>query len=247
MFTSLTPSWRSVVRRSRSHSPPARRAQVGLGDDLRQRRAAAVEVDDALVRAVNAPARAEVDQLRGVLLEVDTVDAYLAQPPARRTAARRTGRSDSPWGGRDRSSSCDGRSSAGRALSRARGRSSGRSARRARSRPAGCRAVQDRSDKCGCWETPRRKARSRRTSSWRSRAGHGSRGRSRPPSARAQTQTRAALPSKPIACSSACAASSSRFSLKAGPAICRPTGRPSLSPQGIEMAGIPASDIGTVQ
>ena len=38
-----------------------------------------------------------------------------------------------------------------------------------------------------------------------------------------------------------------RFSLNAGPASWKPTGRPSLSPQGIEIAGMPASDIGTVK
>ena len=38
-----------------------------------------------------------------------------------------------------------------------------------------------------------------------------------------------------------------RFSLNAGPAIWKPTGRPSESPFGIEIAGMPASDIGTVQ
>ena len=54
-------------------------------------------------------------------------------------------------------------------------------------------------------------------------------------------------PSKPIACSSACAASRMRFSLNAGPAIWKPTGSPSDSPFGIEIAGMPASDIGTVQ
>ena len=53
--------------------------------------------------------------------------------------------------------------------------------------------------------------------------------------------------SKPIACSSACAASRMRLSLNAGPAIWKPVGRPSESPLGIEMAGMPASDIGTVQ
>src|SRR3954452_20942065 len=52
--------------------------------------------------------------------------------------------------------------------------------------------------------------------------------------------------SKPIACSSACAASRIRFSLNAGPAIWKPTGRSSLSPLGIEIAGRPASEIGTV-
>src|SRR5689334_4970197 len=58
---------------------------------------------------------------------------------------------------------------------------------------------------------------------------------------------KAFAPSKPIACSSAKAASRMRFSLKAGPAIWKPTGRPSLSPLGIEIAGMPASDMGTVQ
>ena len=56
-----------------------------------------------------------------------------------------------------------------------------------------------------------------------------------------------ARPSNPIACSSAWDASSSAFSLNAGPASWKPTGRPSLSPQGSEIAGMPASDMGTVQ
>ena len=53
--------------------------------------------------------------------------------------------------------------------------------------------------------------------------------------------------SKPIAASSAWAAASSRFSLNAGPAICRPTGSPSDRPHGIEIAGIPARLTGIVQ
>src|SRR5262245_36773945 len=58
---------------------------------------------------------------------------------------------------------------------------------------------------------------------------------------------------KPIACSSAWAVSRIAESLKAGPAIWKPTGRsgppPSgcARPAGIEIAGIPASGIGTVQ
>ena len=60
-------------------------------------------------------------------------------------------------------------------------------------------------------------------------------------------RVRPALASKPIARSSANAASRMRFSLNAGPASWKPTGSPSLSPLGIEIAGIPASDIGTVQ
>ena len=83
MFTSLTPSRRSVVRSSRSHSRAcSARAHVGLGDDLGERRAAAVEVDDRGVRAVDPAARADVDELRRVLLEVHAVDAHVAEPPA---------------------------------------------------------------------------------------------------------------------------------------------------------------------
>ena len=52
---------------------------------------------------------------------------------------------------------------------------------------------------------------------------------------------------KSIARSSACAASSSAFSLNAGPASWKPTGSPSESPLGIEMPGSPASDIGTAR
>ena len=118
------------------------------------------------VRAVDAPARADVDQLGGVLLEVHAVDAHLAEPARRGTAARRTGRSGSPWAGRDRSSSCGGRSSAARARSRAPGRSSARSAPRARWPPAGSRAGRGRPGRCACWAARRRTARSRRTSSW---------------------------------------------------------------------------------
>ena len=62
-----------------------------------------------------------------------------------------------------------------------------------------------------------------------------------------QSATRTGEPSKPIACSSACAASRIRFSLNAGPASWTPTGSPSERPAGIEIPGSPASDIGTVQ
>jgi len=58
------------------------RAQVGLGDDLGQRRAAAVEVDDRLVGAVDAPGIAEVHELGRVLLEVHAVDAHVGELPA---------------------------------------------------------------------------------------------------------------------------------------------------------------------
>ena len=55
---------------------------VGLGDDLAQRRAAAVVVDDRGVGAVDAAGLAEVDELRRVLLQVDPVQAHVAQPAA---------------------------------------------------------------------------------------------------------------------------------------------------------------------
>ena len=55
-------------------------AQVGLGDDLDQRRAAAVEVDQRGVGAVDPARLADVDRLRRVLLEVGAVDADVAEP-----------------------------------------------------------------------------------------------------------------------------------------------------------------------
>ena len=83
MLTSETPSWRSVERKQLQ--PVAGLfggAHVGLGDDLGERRAAAVEVDDARVGAVDAPAGADVDQLGGVLLEVHAMNAHLGERAA---------------------------------------------------------------------------------------------------------------------------------------------------------------------
>ena len=83
MFTSEAPI--CLDRRPQQLEPLARgggRAQVGLGDDLDQRRAAAVEVDQRRAGAVDPARLADVDQLRGVLLEVDAVDADVAEPPA---------------------------------------------------------------------------------------------------------------------------------------------------------------------
>ena len=92
MFTSETPSWRSVVRSSCAHSRAcAGAAQVGLGDDLDQRGAAAVEVDQRGAGAVDPARLADVDQLRRVLLEVDAVDADVAEPARRAPAGCRTG------------------------------------------------------------------------------------------------------------------------------------------------------------
>ena len=83
MFTSETPRRRIVARSRRAQSAGLlRRAQVGLGDDLDQRRAAAVEVDDAGLRAVDAARAARVHELGGVLLEVHAVDAHVAELPA---------------------------------------------------------------------------------------------------------------------------------------------------------------------
>ena len=92
MFTSETPICLIVVRSSCAHSRAAAAlAQVGLGDDLDQRRAAAVEVDQRRARAVDPPRLGDVDQLRRVLLEVDAVDAHVAEPARRSPAGCRTG------------------------------------------------------------------------------------------------------------------------------------------------------------
>ncbi len=58
------------------------RVDVRLGDDLGQRRAAAVVVDDRRIRAVDAPGLPHVHQLGRVLLEVDAVQAHVAQMTA---------------------------------------------------------------------------------------------------------------------------------------------------------------------
>ena len=90
-----------------------RRAGAGhrLGDDLDQRDAGAVVVDERVVGAVDAPGRPDVGVLAGVLLEVHPLDAdpTSGRRPRRRdsrrcTAARHTARSGS-------SSACPGRSS----------------------------------------------------------------------------------------------------------------------------------------
>src|SRR5262249_6284701 len=53
-------------------------------------------------------------------------------------------------------------------------------------------------------------------------------------------------PSKPIACSSAWPARKSVFSPNCGPISCRPTGRPSESPDGMLSPGSPARQEGIV-
>ena len=80
------------------------RVDVGRGDDLEQRRAAPVEVDERRGRAVDAAGGGDVDVLGRVLLEVGADDADLdrrRRASARRAArpsraARRTGRSGTP-------------------------------------------------------------------------------------------------------------------------------------------------------
>ena len=118
MFTSLTPSWRSVTR-SR-FEPLARllgRVDVGLGDDLAQRRAAAVVVDDRGVGAVD-PARTRRCARAWPRPPRGGSGAAARRPAGRPSRAGcRTGRSGSSWPGRDRSSSCGGRSTAGRSRS----------------------------------------------------------------------------------------------------------------------------------
>ena len=81
MFTSETPicaAWCAGAAPTRA--PRAALAQVGLGDDLDQRRAAAVEVDERGAGAVDPARLGDVDQLRRVLLEVDAVDPHVAEP-----------------------------------------------------------------------------------------------------------------------------------------------------------------------
>ena len=92
MFTSLTPSWRSVVRSSRSHSL-ACSAERTSGSVTISASGVPPRLKSTTERvgAVDAPARADVDQLRRVLLEVHAVDPHLAEPPAASTAVRRTG------------------------------------------------------------------------------------------------------------------------------------------------------------
>ena len=254
MFTSLTPSWRSVVRSSFSHSP----ACSG------ERRSGSVTISAsgvpprlkstiARVRAVDAPARADVDQLGRVLLEVHAVDAHLAQPPAaaqglvvlgdlvalgqvgievvlavedraRRELGAEREADHQPEVHR---AGVGDRQAAGQPEADGAGVRVGRLAERqlaAAEHLRGGRQLDVDLQADDRLEAPRRRR-------WR----------------RALLRHAPALPSKPSACSSAWAASSRRFSLNAGPASCRPTGSPSLSPQGIEIAGMPASDIGTVQ
>ena len=81
------------------------RADVGLADDLDQRHAGAVVVDDG-VEPWCGPRR-RVHELAASSSRWMPVQRARSPEPRRRCrAARRTARSDSPWAGRDRSSAC---------------------------------------------------------------------------------------------------------------------------------------------
>ena len=152
-------------------------AQVGLGDDLRERGAAAVEVDDRGIGAVDAPGGADVHELGGVLLEVHAVDAHLPESPAK--AERQVVLGDLVALGKvgvevvlameDRPRRELGAEREADHQPEVHGPRVGdwQAAGQAQGRPG----------RCGCWAARRRRARSRRTSSWPWPAGCGSPGR----------------------------------------------------------------------
>ena len=92
MFTSLTPSRRSVVRSSRSQSPAAsaerRSGSVTISASGVPPRLKSTTLD---AEPWILPAGADVDELGGVLLEVHAVDAHVARAARPGTGARRTG------------------------------------------------------------------------------------------------------------------------------------------------------------
>ncbi len=181
MFTSETPSWRIVVAEQlRPLARLGRGADVGLGDDLDQRGAAAVEVDQRGSGAVDPARLADVGQLRRVLLQVGAVDADVAELAVHRdrlvvladlVALRQVGIEVVLAGELG---------AVGRPRTRAPRRSSARSGSPARSSSAASPGGRGRPGRCGRWARRRRRARSRRTSSSWSRAGRGSPARSRP-------------------------------------------------------------------
>ena len=250
MFTSETPMRRRVAWSRRPNSAAcARRAQVRLGDDLHQRRPAAVEVDDARACPVDPAARAGVDQLGRVLLEVHPVDAHLPQPAAAGQrnvvladlVALREVRIEVVLAVEDRA--------------------------------LGDPALERHRDHQGVVHGLGVDHRQRARMPQADRAGvgvrlvaEGQRAAAEHLGARAQLDVDLhpdhrlegpglglrdrhgrGTPSKPIAFSTAWAASRMRLSLKAGPAIWKPTGSPSERPHGIETAGTPARGIGTVK
>ena len=133
-------------------------------------------------------------------------------------------------------------------------RSSARSGSPPRWAPAAPRDGRGRSGRCGRWARRRRRARSRRTSSSGSPAGRGSRARSppraqplsrrRPPRAWRRSRSPSPARRRPRA-----ASARRRRAPRSGsrPAARGPPPSGSASPAGIEIAGIPASGIGTVK
>ena len=225
-------------------------AQLGLGDDLDQRRTAAVEVDNRLLRTVDATARTEVDQLRRVLFEVDAVDRDVGEPAA--AAERLVVLGDLVALGQV------GIEVVLAVEDRALGQIAAE--RQADHQPEMDRSGVDDRQRTGQPEADRTGPRVRRLAEGQlAAAEHLRRGLQLDVDLEADHRLqldahwRTALPSKPSACSSAKAASSSRLSLNAGPTIWRPTGsrvpppRGSARALGIEIAGTPASDAGTVQ
>ena len=219
------------------------RAHVGLGDDLDQRGAAAIEVDDRGLGPVDAPAGARVHELGRVLLEVHAMDAHVPQPPA--PAQRLVVLGDLVVLGvvgievvlavedRPRRQLAVQREPDEQAVVDRLGVGHRQRARQAEAHLAGVRVGRRAEGQLAAAEhlRPRAELDVDLQADDGLVVGH----------------ARAGELSKPIACSSAWAASRRRFSLKAGLESWKPTGRPSLRPHGIEIAGIPASGIGTVK
>ena len=223
-------------------------AQVGLGDDLEQRHAGAVEVDERALGAGDAPAAAAAwivlpaSSSRWARVMPDAPPT--ASVAARRTAVGRTGRSGSPWAGRDRSSSC-GRTSSARGISQP-SASPTRSARSTASRLGTGSDARDARGRPGRrWCSARRRTRfgSRRTSSSRSAAGRGPRARSPPPTSACATSPPAAADGLEAdrAARARGRRASSRSRANAGADHLEADRQaPPSSPHGIESAGRPA-------
>ena len=241
MFTSETPMRRSVAWSSRPNSA-ACAAEVRSGSVTISTSGVPPRLKSTTLGlgAVDAPRRAGVDQLRGVLLQVHAVDAHVAEParPAERDVvladlvALRQVRIEVVLAVEDR---------ARRDLALERHRDH---------QPVVDRLGVGHRQRAGVAEADRADERVRLLAE---------RERAAAEHLRPRAQLHVDLdaddglvvhphrhPSNAIDFSSACAASRMRASLNAGPAIWKPTGSPSERPHGIEMAGMPASGIGTV-
>src|ERR1019366_1161127 len=213
------------------------------------RRAPGVEVEDAAIRAVDPSALADVDELRSVLLQVDAMDPHVAEPA---TAAQRHVVL------RDLVALRQVRVEVVLAVEQ---RALGDLAaeRQPDHQPVVDRTLVDHRQGPRQAEADRAGVDVGLISERELATAEHLRARSQldvdlQPDHRLVCHTahpppprRAGLPSKPIACSSANATSSMRLSLNAGPASWKPTGSPSLHPEGMEIAGMPANGIGTVQ